>query len=59
MAMEGIKRPAGVFTPKVKTVMTHLKIRASMRCHKAVFTPGPADPVLENEKIFNGRTGMI
>ena len=44
MAMDGINRPAGVLTPKVKIVMTHLKIRASNRCHSAVLTPAPAVP---------------
>lgn len=39
---DGMKSPQGTFMPKVKMVMTSLRIRARMRSQMAWSTPGPA-----------------
>lgn len=38
----GMKRPHGTFMPKVKMVMMSFRIRARIRSHMALWTPGPA-----------------
>lgn len=38
---DGIYKPAGTLMPIVKTVITHLKIRANANIQRARYTPGP------------------